>query len=143
ITVNTPNEIINNQNVAVKTINREYQFNIIREFGKKYSTLKCPHAQFTEAINKFVDVILSDIQLSNEYLNIPMNDNLIECSLSVHIINILSIISSLHKDKKLYEEIISKCIGLFDSNNNMNHNIILIIRLNNVEYVCVNQSTDD
>ena len=57
--MNTPNEIINNQNVAVKTINGEYPFNIIREFGKKYSALKCPHAQFTEAKDDLVEGSLS------------------------------------------------------------------------------------
>ncbi|EDS88651.1 hypothetical protein EHI_139190, partial [Entamoeba histolytica HM-1:IMSS] len=56
-------------NVPVKTINGEDPFNIIREFGKKYSALKYPHAQFTEAKDEFVEGDLSYLPLTKEYLN--------------------------------------------------------------------------
>ncbi|EMD49485.1 Hypothetical protein EHI5A_273330 [Entamoeba histolytica KU27] len=55
--VNPPDEIIKNMNVPVKTINGEDPFNIIREFGKKYTRLKCPHAQFTEAKDDLLKVV--------------------------------------------------------------------------------------
>ncbi|EDR23926.1 hypothetical protein EDI_176330 [Entamoeba dispar SAW760] len=66
-------EIVNNKNVAVKTINGEDPFNIIREFGKKYMGLKCPHAQFTLAKDYLVEGSLSGTPLSKEYLNTPIS----------------------------------------------------------------------
>ena len=59
IPIDVPEEIDDNQNIAVKTINGEDPFNIIHEFGKKYSALKCPHAQFTEAKDDLVEGSLS------------------------------------------------------------------------------------
>ncbi|GAB1223906.1 LOW QUALITY PROTEIN: hypothetical protein ENUP19_0165G0001 [Entamoeba nuttalli] len=66
--VNPPNEIKNNMNVPVKTINGEDQFNII-----KYMILKCPHAKFTEAKGDFVEGDLSYLPLTKEYLNTPIS----------------------------------------------------------------------
>ncbi|EMD44182.1 Hypothetical protein EHI5A_276360 [Entamoeba histolytica KU27] len=71
--VNPPDEIIKNMNVPVKTINGEDPFNIIREFGKKYSALKCPHAQFTLAKDYLVGGVLSYLPLTKEYLNTPIS----------------------------------------------------------------------
>ncbi|EDR29617.1 hypothetical protein EDI_322170 [Entamoeba dispar SAW760] len=73
IPIDVPEGIVNNENVAVKTINGEDPFNIIREFGKKYSALKCPHAQFTEARSAISFGPLSDTPLSKEYLNTPIS----------------------------------------------------------------------
>ncbi|EAL42817.2 hypothetical protein CL6EHI_076380 [Entamoeba histolytica] len=67
--VNPPDEIKKNMNVPVKTINGEDPFNIIREFGKKYMRLKCPHAQFTLAKDYLVGGVLSYLPLTKEYLN--------------------------------------------------------------------------
>ncbi|EDR28957.1 hypothetical protein EDI_040180, partial [Entamoeba dispar SAW760] len=66
-------EIDDNQNIAVKTINGEDPFNIIREFGKKYMGFKCPHAQFTQARSAISFGSLSDIPLTKEYLNTPIS----------------------------------------------------------------------
>ncbi|GAB1224883.1 hypothetical protein ENUP19_0224G0015 [Entamoeba nuttalli] len=60
-------------NIPVKTINGEDQFNIICEFGKKYMILKCPHAQFTEAKDDFVEGDLSYLPLIKEYLHTPIS----------------------------------------------------------------------
>ncbi|EDR27735.1 hypothetical protein EDI_294990 [Entamoeba dispar SAW760] len=73
IPIDVPEEIVNNENVAVKTINGEDPFNIIREFGKKYMGLKCPHAQFTLAKDYLVEGSLSGTPLSKEYLNTPIS----------------------------------------------------------------------
>ncbi|EAL42877.1 hypothetical protein CL6EHI_094570 [Entamoeba histolytica] len=70
--VDVPEEIVNNQNVPVKTINGEDPFNIIREFGKKYLGLKCPHAQFTKAKSAITSGSLSNLPLTKEYLNTPI-----------------------------------------------------------------------
>ena len=180
--VNPPDEIIKNMNVPVKTINGEDPFNIIREFGKKYTRLKCPHAQFTEAKDYFVEGGLSYLPLTKEYLNTQISitwengesvsvnykiyretasvsnsneklkqgirkplteeetkdiintkkaldendritrkftskDNNIHCTLSVNGVNTLVVRSFDTKDEKSYEETISNCIDLFDSNN--------------------------
>ncbi|EDR25470.1 hypothetical protein EDI_126730 [Entamoeba dispar SAW760] len=72
IPIDVPEEIDDNQNIAVKTINGEDPFNIIREFGKKYMRLKCPHAQFTEARSVISIGSLSDTPLTKEYLNTPI-----------------------------------------------------------------------
>ncbi|EDS88978.1 hypothetical protein CL6EHI_077760 [Entamoeba histolytica] len=72
IVVDVPEEIVNNQNVPVKTINGEDPFNIIREFGKKYLGLKCPHAQFTEAKSAIILGSLNELPLTKEYLNTPI-----------------------------------------------------------------------
>ncbi|EDS89300.1 hypothetical protein CL6EHI_170960 [Entamoeba histolytica] len=72
VVVDVPEEIINNKNVPVKTINGEDPFNIIREFGKKYLGLKCPHAQFTEAKSAIMFGSLNEIPLTKEYLNTPI-----------------------------------------------------------------------
>ncbi|GAT99544.1 hypothetical protein CL6EHI_162910 [Entamoeba histolytica] len=180
--VNPPDEIIKNMNVPVKTINGEDPFNIIREFGKKYSTLKYPHAQFTEAKDEFVEGDLSYLPLTKEYLNTPISitwengesvsvnykiyrrrafvsnsneklkqgirkplteeetkdiintkkaldendritrkftskDNNIHCTFSVNGVNTLVVRSFDTEVKESYEETISNCIDLFDSNN--------------------------
>ncbi|EDR26716.1 hypothetical protein EDI_185940 [Entamoeba dispar SAW760] len=72
IPIDVPEEIVNNEKVSVKTINGKDPFNIIREFGKKYLGLKCPHAQFTEARSAISFGSLSDIPLTKEYLNTPI-----------------------------------------------------------------------
>ncbi|GAB1221260.1 hypothetical protein ENUP19_0076G0018 [Entamoeba nuttalli] len=72
VVVDVPKEIINNQNVPVKTINGEDPFNIIREFGKNYLGLKCPHAQFTKAKSAITLGSLGEIPLTKEYLNTPI-----------------------------------------------------------------------
>ncbi|EDR29068.1 hypothetical protein EDI_016080 [Entamoeba dispar SAW760] len=56
---------------------KEYQFNIIREFGKEYIRLRCPHAQFTEAKSSESDYALTQGRLSlqplsKNYLNKPI-----------------------------------------------------------------------
>ncbi|EDR29781.1 hypothetical protein EDI_222880 [Entamoeba dispar SAW760] len=56
---------------------REYPFNIIREFGKEYIRLRCPHAQFTEAKSSESDYALTQGRLSlqplsKNYLNKPI-----------------------------------------------------------------------
>ncbi|EDR22410.1 hypothetical protein EDI_039100 [Entamoeba dispar SAW760] len=181
-------EIDDNQNIAVKTINGEDPFNIIREFGKKYLGLKCPHAQFTEARSAISFGSLSDTPLTKEYLNTPItitwengesvtinysifklstpnkslkellqgeevkqgikpkltpeeiksrkeigkrmktkqgiieryksDDNNVGCLLTDNKINTFFIVSFDPKDAyvKSYEDTISKCIDLFDSN---------------------------
>ncbi|EDR23362.1 hypothetical protein EDI_268270 [Entamoeba dispar SAW760] len=73
IPIDVPEEIVNNEKVAVKTINGEDPFNIIREFGKKYMGLKCPHAQFTLAKDYLVKGYLGFTPLSKEYLNTPIS----------------------------------------------------------------------
>ncbi|EAL49880.2 hypothetical protein CL6EHI_179700 [Entamoeba histolytica] len=70
--VDVPEEIINNQNVSVITINGEDPFNFIRKFGKKYVGLKCPHAQFTEAKSAITYGLLGRLPLTKEYLNTPI-----------------------------------------------------------------------
>ncbi|GAB1224387.1 hypothetical protein ENUP19_0198G0006 [Entamoeba nuttalli] len=131
-------------NVPVKTINGEDQFNIICEFGKKHSALKCLHAKFTEAKGDFVEGDLSYLPLIKEYLHTPIsitwengesvsvnykiyreraskiisNDYNIHCSVSVNDVNTLVVHSfDTEDEKKTYEETISNCIDLFDSNN--------------------------
>ncbi|GAT99008.1 hypothetical protein CL6EHI_031950 [Entamoeba histolytica] len=72
ISVDVPQEVINNENVAVKTINGEDPFDIIRKFGKKYIGFNSPHAQFEKACSTFVFAILEEIPLTKEYLNTPI-----------------------------------------------------------------------
>ncbi|GAB1221141.1 hypothetical protein ENUP19_0066G0003 [Entamoeba nuttalli] len=69
ISVDVPQEVVNNENVAVKTINGEYSFDIILKFGKKSIGFKFPHAQFEKACSTFVFAILEEILLTKEYLN--------------------------------------------------------------------------
>ncbi|EDR23532.1 hypothetical protein EDI_107910 [Entamoeba dispar SAW760] len=157
--VNTPNEIINNQNVVVKTVNGEYPFNIIHEFGKKYSALKCPHAQFTEAkddlvegksltVNYKIYRETTDVTKSNEKIKqgirkplteeetkemintkkaLEENDRIttkfissdsnIYCTFCVNGVNTLVVKSFDTRDTTTYEDTITECIDLFDSNN--------------------------
>ncbi|EMD45715.1 Hypothetical protein EHI5A_066210, partial [Entamoeba histolytica KU27] len=72
IPIDVPHELVNNENVAVKTINGEDPFNIIRKFGKKYIGLRSPHAQFEKAYSTFDFAILEEIPLTKEYLNTPI-----------------------------------------------------------------------
>ncbi|EDR29782.1 hypothetical protein EDI_222990 [Entamoeba dispar SAW760] len=77
VSVDVPQKIIDNKDVAIKTINGEDPFNIIREFGKEYIRLRCPHAQFTEAKSSESDYALTQGRLSlqplsKNYLNKPI-----------------------------------------------------------------------
>ncbi|BFU25959.1 hypothetical protein CL6EHI_180400 [Entamoeba histolytica] len=68
VSVDVPQKIIDNKDVAIKTINGEDPFNIIREFGKEYIGLKCPHAQFTLAKSTESDYALTQGRLTSQPL---------------------------------------------------------------------------
>ncbi|EDR29986.1 hypothetical protein EDI_229490 [Entamoeba dispar SAW760] len=75
--IDVPTEIENNKNNQVKSINGKDPFEIIREFGKKYSPFKSPHAQFTNSKSSILDNSFTQgklllLPLSKEYLNTPI-----------------------------------------------------------------------
>ncbi|EDR29024.1 hypothetical protein EDI_048490 [Entamoeba dispar SAW760] len=66
--------IQNNKDIYVKSINGNDQFEIIREFGNKYSSFKSLHVQFPFSnssilVNSFTQGNLLLLLLSNHYLN--------------------------------------------------------------------------
>ncbi|EKE38469.1 hypothetical protein ENU1_164970 [Entamoeba nuttalli P19] len=65
-------ELVYNMNQEVKTINGKDPFTIIREFGKKYIGLKCPHAQFTHSKASLSFGSLSSTPLPKDYLKTPI-----------------------------------------------------------------------
>ncbi|EDR24900.1 hypothetical protein EDI_240050 [Entamoeba dispar SAW760] len=70
--INEVKEIVDNQNIPVKTINREDPFNIICEFRKKYMGLECPHTQFTDSKSRITFGTFDSLPLSKERLNTPI-----------------------------------------------------------------------
>ncbi|EDR29266.1 hypothetical protein EDI_261050 [Entamoeba dispar SAW760] len=70
--INEVKEIVDNQNIPVKTINREDPFNIIREFRKKYMGIECSYAQFKDSKTRITFGTFDSLPLSKEYLNTPI-----------------------------------------------------------------------
>ncbi|EDR22837.1 hypothetical protein EDI_351970 [Entamoeba dispar SAW760] len=69
-----PTQIENNKDIYVKSINGNDQFEIIREFGNKYSSFKSLLVQFPFSnssilVNSFYQQNLLLLLLSNHYLN--------------------------------------------------------------------------
>ncbi|BFU26661.1 hypothetical protein EHI8A_129960 [Entamoeba histolytica HM-1:IMSS-B] len=67
-----PQELVYNMNQEVKTINGKDPFTLIREFGKKYIGLKCPHAQFTHSKASLSFGSLASTPLPKDYLKTPI-----------------------------------------------------------------------
>ncbi|EDR26330.1 hypothetical protein EDI_144110 [Entamoeba dispar SAW760] len=77
VKIDIPTEIENNKDIYVKSINGNDPFEIIREFGNKYSSFKSPHAQFTNSKSSILDNSFTQgnlllLPLSNHYLNTPI-----------------------------------------------------------------------
>ena len=67
-----PQEIKDNQNIPVKTINGLDPKQWIRDYAEKYTFLKCNHARFTYAIESMSAVKLSSLPIDEEHLSQPI-----------------------------------------------------------------------
>ncbi|KAL7718008.1 Uncharacterized protein QTN25_004703 [Entamoeba marina] len=70
--ITIPNEITNNKDVAISTINGDDPLKFIRNYAETYTFLKSPHGRFTYAIESMNFVKLSTYALPQSYLNQPI-----------------------------------------------------------------------